>query len=180
MVTGLLFVLAIYVFGLSLKGYEAVFLSFVFMAVFFIDLDHQIIPNEFTIPGVVIGLILSFIPNGFIGWQHSFIGALVGAGIFWLVGFFGKLIFKKEAMGLGDVKFAAMLGAFFGWQKLILILVAASFLGSIIGIIILYTSSKKKEANYVPFGPFLVVAAMIAMYLGDTIINAYLSYFLHR
>ena len=92
-----------------------------------------------------------------------------------LVGILGQIIFKKEALGFGDVKYAAMVGAFLGWKNLILMLIIASFLGSIIGISLIYLSGKKGKSTYIPFGPFLTVGAWIAIYFGEDLIKAYLE-----
>jgi leader peptidase (prepilin peptidase)/N-methyltransferase len=88
----------------------------------------------------------------------------------------GEFLFKKEALGFGDVKFAAMLGAFLGWKNLVLVLISASFLGSVVGIAMIFLTRKKGKSHYIPFGPFLVIGAMIAIYLGNIIIGAYLDF----
>lgn len=172
---GALSVFAIYHFGLNLKGIETLILSLAFIAIFFIDLDYTIIPDLITLPGIVIGFAVSFAPGAFINWDQSLIGLLVGGGSFYLVGMIGQFAFKKEALGLGDVKFAAMLGAFVGWQNLLLTLVLASFFGSVIGIIVMLVQGKGRK-SYIPFGPFLVVGAWISIYFGDSIFRAYLDF----
>jgi len=174
LLAGTLAVFAIYYFGLNVRGLTAAALSLSFIAIFFIDLDFTIIPDFFTIPGVVIGFAVSFIPGAFVDWKQSLISLLVGGGGFYLIGLMGKALFKKDALGLGDVKFAAMLGAFIGWQSLLLVMVLASFMGSIVGIIIIYLSGKGRQ-SYIPFGPFLVAGAWITMFFGDVIIKAYLD-----
>lgn len=174
--TGLLLTVALYHFGITLKGFEVLFLSAIFIAVFFIDIEFTIIPDVFTLPGVIIGFGISFFPGGFVNWNHSLIGLLVGGGSFFLVGMLGEFLFKKEALGFGDVKFAAMIGVFLGWQNLILILILASFLGSVVGISMIYLTRKKGKSSYIPFGPFLVAGALIAVYFGDIIIRAYLDF----
>ncbi len=173
---GLLSVLALYHFGITPKGFEALFLSLIFIAIFFIDMEFTIIPDVFTLPGIIIGFGISFLPGGFVNWNQSLIGLLVGGGSFFLVGMLGEFLFKKEALGFGDVKFAAMLGAFLGWEFLILVLILASFLGSVVGIAIIYFARKKGKPHYIPFGPFLVAGAMIAIYFGNIIIRAYLDF----
>jgi len=166
---------AFYHFGFGIRGFESAFLSLLFIAIFFIDLDHTIIPDLITLPGIAIGFGLSFIPGAFINWTGSLIGILIGGGAFFLIGTIGQFVFRKEALGLGDVKFAAMLGAFVGWQSLLLVLVIASFLGSVVGIIAIYLSGKGRR-SYIPFGPFLVVGAWISIYFGHSIIRAYLDF----
>lgn len=175
LLSGILAVAAAYRFGLGLAGIEAVFLSFVFVVIFFIDLEFTIIPDLLTIPGMIIGLGVALIPGGFVNWSQSLIGLLVGGVSFFLVGIMGQFLFKKEALGLGDVKFAGMIGAFLGWQNLVLILFTASFLGSLVGLTVIYFSGKKGRSTYIPFGPFLVAGALIAMYFGGAIIGAYLD-----
>jgi leader peptidase (prepilin peptidase) / N-methyltransferase len=174
--TGILSIVAIYHFGLTIRGWEVVLLSLLFVPIFFIDLDLWIIPNSLDIPWIPVGIVLSFIPGAFVGWKGALIGAAVGGVLFWLVMWLGKIIFKKEAMGFGDVKLAAMLGAFLGAINILLIMVIASFLGSIIGLAIIVFSRKEGKTTYVPFGPFLVMASLITIYFGDIIINAYLNF----
>ena len=171
---GVLSLFAVYYFGLNIRGIETAFLSLIFIAIFFIDLDHTIIPDHITLPGIVLGFALSFLPGAFMRWPQSLIGILVGGGGFYLVRKIGQFVFRKEALGLGDVKFAAMLGAFVGWQKLMLVLALASFLGSIVGIAIIVLSGKGRK-TYIPFGPFLVIGAWVSIYFGDLIIEAYLK-----
>jgi len=175
MLAGLFSVIAIYNFGLSVQGLEVAYLSLLFLAIFFIDLDHTIIPDIFTLSGIAIGLAVSFIPGAMIGWKQSLIGIAVGGGSFFLVGTVGEFIFKKEALGFGDVKYAAMVGAFLGWKNLMLMLLIASFLGSVIGLALIYFKKKKGQPTYIPFGPFLTVGAWVSIYFGDALIRAYLS-----
>lgn len=173
--TGVLAVVAIYHFGFTIKGIEAALLSLLFVPIFFIDMEHWIIPDSLDLPWILVGLALAFVSGGFVGWKGALIGAIVGGGLFFLIMQLGKVAFKKEAMGFGDVKFAAMLGAFLGGWKLLLIILLASFLGSVVGVTLIISSNKKGKPTYVPFGPFLVIAALIAIYFGDSIIGAYLN-----
>ncbi len=174
---GILAVIAIYYFGFTIRGFEAALLSLLFVPIFFIDLEHWIIPDSLDLPWIPIGLAVGFLSGSFVNWSGALIGALVGGGVFALIMILGKVAFKKEAMGFGDVKLAAMLGAFMGWKNLLLILILASFLGSLVGVALIISSRKKTErATSVPFGPFLVTASLIAIYFGDSIINAYISF----
>ncbi len=175
-IAGILVVLAIFHFGFTPKGFIAAFLSLIFVPIFFIDLDHRIIPDQLDLPWIAVGFAVSFIPGAFVNWFGSLLGIVVGGGIFALVMWLGGVVFKKEAMGFGDVKLAAMMGAFLGWVNILLILVMASFLGSVVGLALIAMTRKKGGSTYVPFGPFLVVAALIAIYWGDAIIAAYLGY----
>ena len=173
--SGLMTVFAIYNFGFSIRGFEVVYLSLIFLAIFFIDLDHTVIPDVFTLSGIIIGFAISLMPGSIIGWKQSLLGMAVGGGAFLLVGILGEFIFKKEALGFGDVKYAAMVGAFLGWKNLILMLIIASFLGSAIGIFLIYLRGKKGRSTYIPFGPFLTVGAWISIYFGELLIKAYLD-----
>jgi leader peptidase (prepilin peptidase)/N-methyltransferase len=175
--SGVLAVIAIYYFGFTIKGFEAALLSLLFVPICFIDLDHWIIPDSLDLPWIPVGLAAGFLSGSFVNWSGALIGAAVGGGLFALIMWLGKIVFKKEAMGFGDVKLAAMLGAFMGWKNLLLILILASFLGSLVGVVLIIASRKKAErATTVPFGPFLVTACLITIYFGDRIINAYLNF----
>ena len=149
------------------------------IVIFFIDLDHQIIPDLITLPGIVIGLAVSFLPDG-IGIKSALIGFLVGGASLYLVAILGEYLFKKEAMGGGDIKLAAMLGAFVGWQKVLLIFMLSSVVGLVISIALMTVSAKLRKERLIPFGPFIAVAAVIAITYGDQIIDFYLQNFLYK
>ena len=173
---GLLAVGAFYWFGFTVKGFEAALLSLIFIPVFFIDLEHRIIPDILDLPWIPIGLIVSFFPGAIVNWKESLLGIIIGGGLFFFVMWMGEKVFRKEAMGFGDVKLAAMLGAFLGWKNILLVLVMGSFFGSVVGIAIIALSRRDGKSTYVPFGPFLVFAAALALYFGGTIIKAYLTF----
>lgn len=147
------------------------------IAVFFIDLDHQIIPDSITLPGLVVGLALSLAPGG-IGIVQSGIGVLAGGLGLLLVAMAGDWLFKKESLGGGDIKMAAMLGAFLGWQKLMFVFIAAAFIGVVVSVIWMTISARVRSTRMIPFGPFLAAAAVVAMTWGDTIIKYYKTNFL--
>jgi leader peptidase (prepilin peptidase)/N-methyltransferase len=175
LLAGVLPLFAVYYFGFTVMGFEAAFLSLIFIPIFYIDLDYTIIPDLFTLPGILLGVAVSLVPGSFVVWQESLIGLIVGGGSFFLVAMIGQFVFKKEALGLGDVKFAAMIGAFLGWKSLLLVMILASFFGSVVGIALILFAGKGRKA-YIPFGPFLVMAAWITLYFGPVIINAYLDF----
>ena len=145
------------------------------IVIFFIDLDHQIIPDSITLPGIGAGLAASFLPGG-IGWFESVIGILVGGGSLYLIAMLGDFLFKKESMGGGDIKMAAMLGAFLGWQKVILVFLSAAVIALVVSVALMAVSSKLREHRTVPFGPFLAAAAVISLVYGDRIIEFYLTH----
>jgi len=139
----------------------------------FIDLDHQIIPDAITYPGIALGVIASFSSHS-IHWKDSVLGAIVGGGILLIVAMGFRLIRKKEGMGLGDVKFLAMIGAFLGWKAVILTLVLSSFVGAVVGYVSLRISGKGSQEP-IPFGPFLALGALAYMFGGESFVDWYLS-----
>jgi len=146
------------------------------LAVFLIDYEHLIIPDQITYPGIILGFLFSFV-NPDIEILHSLIGILVGGGGLLLISYIGDWLFKKESLGGGDIKLAAMLGAFLGWQKMLFIFIAASAIGLLISIIVLSFSSNFRQSRKIPFGPFLASAAVAAIIFGDYLINLYISRF---
>jgi len=142
------------------------------IVLFVIDLEHRILPDVITLPGIVIGFVLSFfLPPG---WRDSAIGLLVGGGVLWLM---GELYFRvrgEEGMGFGDVKMLAMIGAFLGWKLMILTLMLSSFIGSIVGLGMIVL--KRGDMKYaLPFGTFLAIAAVFAAAVGEPIVEWYTS-----
>ena len=163
-------------YGLNMQGLAAVILTLILIPIFFIDFEHRIIPDVITIPGMVIGFGLSFFTTD-PGWIGAIIGILIGGGGLLSVGMIGDTVFKKESLGGGDVKLAAMLGAFLGWQKILFIFIASATLG-LIGAIIMMTLSKKiRETHQIPFGPFLAMAGVIALFFGNRLIALYINHF---
>jgi leader peptidase (prepilin peptidase)/N-methyltransferase len=144
------------------------------IVLFVIDLEHRILPDVITLPGIVLGIVFSvFLPPG---WVDSIIGLLIGGGSLWLLGEVYFRVRGEEGMGFGDVKMLAMIGAFLGWKLMLLTLVLASFLGSFIGLGII--ALKHGDMKYaLPFGTFLAVAAVFASMAGDRIVNWYASFY---
>jgi leader peptidase (prepilin peptidase) / N-methyltransferase len=175
-ITPVLLILAYWRFGLTWGFVARSILTLFLIATFFIDLRLRIIPDVLTLPGIILGFLLSFVVKS-PTFLNSLLGILVGGGSFYLAAVLGELIFKKESMGGGDIKLAMMLGAFLGWQKILLVLLLSAFLGSLIGGIALFFSKDVKETRTIPFGPFLALGAVIAMFLGDALISAYLRTF---
>jgi leader peptidase (prepilin peptidase)/N-methyltransferase len=160
-------------FGFSWDFAVFALLSSVLLSIFYIDLDFQIIPDVITLPGLAIGLAVSLLPGG-ISILDAFIGMLVGGVSLYLIALLGDWLFKKESMGGGDIKMAAMLGAFLGWQKMILIFIAAALIGLVVSLVVMMFSSQVRKTRVVPFGPFLAMAAMVAILYGDRLISFYL------
>jgi len=137
----------------------------------FIDLDHQIIPDVITLPGIPI----SFLAAATVlstGWMDSLQGLLLGGGLFYMIAWLSLLLLKKEGMGGGDIKLVAMIGALLGWQKVLLAIFAASVSGSVIGILLIATRLRGRS-DPIPFGPFLVIGGLISLFFGNNILDWY-------
>jgi leader peptidase (prepilin peptidase)/N-methyltransferase len=144
------------------------------IVLFFVDLEHQRLPNEITLPGIVIGFVCSvFMPPG---WISSLIGILVGGGSLWLLCWLWFVIRHEEGMGFGDVKMLAMIGAFLGWQQMLATLFLSTMLGSVVGLGLIATR-KGNMKTALPFGCFLAIAAILASVAGGRAVNWYLSFF---
>ena len=159
--------------GLTIDTIKFMLLIPMLIIAFLVDYRLQIIPNRLTLTIFEVGLIFTFaetllnINVGINIFVNNLLGMLVGGGIFLLITLIGGIIAGKEAMGFGDVKLMGALGLFFGWLNMILISVMAFLFAAIVSIIILI-SRKKKMNEYIPFGPFIVVASMIPMYLSTS------------
>jgi leader peptidase (prepilin peptidase)/N-methyltransferase len=163
---------------LSWEFASKIFLFTSLMVIFFIDLKYQLIPDVITLPGIAVGLAFSLLSKS-PSFLDSVIGLLSGGGLFYLVALAGDKIFKKESMGGGDIKLAAMLGAFLGWQKILLVFFLASLLGALVGIIFLILSPRLRENRLIPFGPFLAIATAICIFFGNRLVELYLNLFFH-
>lgn len=176
LVNVLLYLYFFWQFGLTYNFFVFAVLSSVLLAIFFIDLDFQIIPDLITLPGIVLALAVSFLPAG-IGIVNALIGMLVGGGSLYLIAMLGDWLFKKESMGGGDIKMAAMLGALLGWQKVLFIFIASAAIGLVASIVLMIFSARLRKDRVVPFGPFLALAALLAVLYGDQLINYYVVTF---
>ena len=142
------------------------------VALFFIDLEHQLLPDAITLPGVVIGVAASTWAGP--GLLSSVAGAALGAAILLAIRWGWKRITGVDGMGLGDVKMLAMVGAFLGWQQVWLVLFLASLTGAVVGVSIAVTGRGSMKSR-LPFGTFLAVAALIASAWGDHVISWYVG-----
>ena len=149
----------------------------------FVDFEHMIIPDRVTLGGIAIGIALSMLVPSlhppqttfYGGLGAAFIGALTGSGLLWGVALLGKLIFKKDAMGLGDVKLLGAIGAFFGWVSVLFTVAVSSFFGATVGLSLVW-SGKKEMQSRIPYGPYLALAALIWMLWGPTLWHAYVHW----
>ncbi len=172
--TGAIALILLYKFNLS----PIFLLLFAFSAglivITFIDLDHQIIPDVISLPGIGVGLLLSLL--GFsVPITESIIGIIVGGGSLYIVAILYETLMKREGMGGGDVKLLAMIGAWLGWKAVLFTLFFASFSGSLIGGAIML--AKEEGGKYaIPFGPFLAFSALAYIFFGEKLIGWYLNW----
>lgn len=165
-VNSCLYVALLYKLGMNLDFLRFAILAPMLVSAFIVDYKVQIIPNRLNFTMFEIGIIFAFI----FGIQNlnlakdMFLGMIAGGGIFLFITLIGGLIAGKEAMGLGDVKLMGALGLFFGWYKILIISVLAFLIGAIISIIVLIVR-KNREDGYIPFGPFIVVATFITIFV---------------
>lgn len=171
--TGLLFVLTFYYFGFSTA--TIVYLVFVaaLVVITFIDLDHQIIPDVISLPGILIGFAGSFfIP--WLTWYDSIFGILLGGGSLLAVAWIYEKLTGREGMGGGDIKLLAMFGAFLGWQAVFPVIFLASLAGTLVGVPLMLIQ-KGDTRLAIPFGPFLALAAIGYLFWGQMLIRWYLG-----
>lgn len=147
----------------------------------FIDFEHYIIPNEITYGGVVAGLALSLAYPGLHGvntmmssFLHSLVGALTGGLTLLLIAWAGEKIFKKEAMGMGDVKFLAGIGAFLGCGGALFTIFASSLIGGLIGLTLVVVGNRGWGSR-LPYGPYLALGALVWVFGGNGLLNWYIQ-----
>jgi leader peptidase (prepilin peptidase)/N-methyltransferase len=177
LVTAALFAAFYARYGVSWTTIGFWYMSLTLVAVFFIDLEHQIIPNRLTYPGIVVGFATALV-SSHLPWHQSLLGAAVGAGVFVGVAVLGRFIFKKESMGGGDVKLAAMLGAFLGVGRILLVFVLSAAIGLVISLVAMAVSEKIRRDRIIPFGPFIALATLVVAFYGEQIVSFYVRHFL--
>ncbi len=172
--TGILFVMTIVRFGITLQaGFLLVFLCGL-VVVSFIDLAHQIIPNAITLPGIPLGL-LGGVLVGDPPLLDRLVGALAGAGFLYLMLSYGGVLFGQEAMGEGDLNLIALVGAFLGWKAVVVTIVVGCLVGSAAGVTLM-ALRRLGRRQHIPFGPFLSLGAGVALFWGDLLIAWYLTF----
>jgi len=164
--------LIIWRFGLSASAVVYCLLWSALIVISFIDLDHMIIPDRITLPGIGLGLVAGtlLLPR----WWDSLLGLFVGGGILYFMAWISPYLFGKEGMGGGDVKLLAMIGAFLGWKPAILTIFFGGVLGALVGVTLMGVRVITREA-YLPFGPFLSLGAAVVMLYGPEILAWYSS-----
>lgn len=201
LLTALLFVLFYWQIGLNPFLPVCLLFAAVIIALIFIDAEHMILPDVITLPfwalmivirvvfGIVFGAAyfsdLNFAPltwmHGYPVWLISLVGAilggLAGGGSLWLIGAIWKLLTKREAMGFGDVKMMAGVGALLGWRLSFLSIFMGAFSGAIIGVVLIAKQKDKDLQTQIPFGIFLGIGSIIALLFGEHLIRWYVAIF---
>jgi leader peptidase (prepilin peptidase) / N-methyltransferase len=172
LVTAVIFVCGYLIYGWTPLLAVRLLFACAMIVLFVIDLQHQILPNVITVPGIVIGFILSvFLPPG---WVSSLLGIVLGGGVLLAIMEAYARARGFEGLGMGDVKMLAMIGAFLGWQLMLLTLVLGSLAGSLIGVGLMATRRGGMKTA-LPFGTFLAMGALVAAVAGDAILRWYVS-----
>lgn len=172
--TMVLFLVHLWVFGLTWLGAVRLVFACLMLVLFFIDLEHQILPNVITLPGVLLGLAASlFVPPGI---RAALLGALLGGGVLWAIAEVYMRLRGIEGMGMGDVKMLGMIGAFLGAPLMALTLVLASFAGALTGMALIGAGRGDMQRR-LPFGTFLAAAAVFASLWGQPIVDWYAGFY---
>ena len=163
---GLLYLIGYHQLGLSVNAVAYALLVTALLIVSFIDLAYMIIPDAVTLPGLAVGVAVSLLPSS-IGFANAVAGACLGGGIFLLI----ALIYPA-GMGGGDVKLIAMIGAFVGWQAVLVTIILSAFCGAVCGLTLILLGLRGRR-DPVPFGPFLAVGGIAAMLWGEALLAWY-------
>jgi leader peptidase (prepilin peptidase) / N-methyltransferase len=164
---GVLFGVSVLAYGASLHAVSAAVFGTLLLGIGITDARHYLIPDEFSLGGLVLGLALA-LGGGVPGFLQALLGAAVGFALLWGVAQAGAWVFKEEAMGGGDIKMMAMVGSFVGWRGVLLTVFAGAALGSLI-----FVPLSIKKKRLVPFGVFLAVGAAVTYVFGDAILAWY-------
>ena len=159
--------LSVWHYGATLTALTSAVFGTTLLGIAVTDARHYLIPDEFSLGGLVLGLLLSF-RGGLDGLLEAVIGAAVGFAVLYAVAVLGEKVFRKEAMGGGDIKMMAMVGAFVGWQGVLLTIFGGSLLGTLV-----FVPLQLKQKRLVPFGIFLAAAAAIVFVVGEDLIAWY-------
>jgi leader peptidase (prepilin peptidase)/N-methyltransferase len=171
--TALLFAGAWWYYGPGPLLVSRVLFGCALLVLFAIDLEHQLLPNVITLPGIVFGFAFSFITTP--GWFDSLIGILIGGGVLYAIAEGYYRWRHEEGLGMGDVKMLAMIGAFIGWKLTLVTLMMASLSGSVVGVALI--AIKRGDMKYaLPFGTFLAMGAALAATVGPGVLTWYLGF----
>jgi leader peptidase (prepilin peptidase) / N-methyltransferase len=160
-------------FGLGWPSAAYALLFSALLVISAIDLSHQIIPDRITLPGIVLGLLCAsmILP---VGLLDSVLGVLVGGGLLWALAWASPYLFGREGMGGGDIKLLAMIGAFLGWKPVLLTIMVGALVGSVIGLGLIALKVMRRD-QYLPFGPFLALGAVVSLFFYRELLTWYLG-----
>lgn len=162
-------------FGLDPLVWPRLLFASALIALFVIDLEHQLLPNRITLPGIVLGVAFAAVlPPGL---AASLLGVALGGGVLWAIGEGWSRLRGVEAMGFGDVKMLAMIGAFLGWQMVVVTFVISSIIGGLFASVLL-VARQTSWTSALPFGTFLAIGAMVASLWGEALLGWYLGLYL--
>ncbi len=176
LLTGIVFAAIFWKYGYQWVTLEYLIFCWSLIVVSMIDLDHMILPDVFTLSGIVIGLVGAAL-NPERSLYSALAGMLIGGGFLWLIAYIYLLLRKEEGMGGGDIKLLAWMGAILGWTSIPFIVLASSILGSLVGLV-LAVRSKAGLKSVIPFGPYLALAALLFLLGGEQIGRWYIGLFL--
>jgi leader peptidase (prepilin peptidase) / N-methyltransferase len=174
LLTAALFAAAWWYYGPSLLLVSRLIFLCALIVLFAIDLEHHLLPNVITLPGIVVGLAFSFFTEP--GWLASLIGILAGGGVLYLMAYVYFKVRHEEGLGMGDPKMLGMIGAFLGWRLTLLTLMMASLTGTVVGLALI-VAGRGTMKYALPFGCFLAVGALAAGIAGPALLTWYLSFF---
>jgi leader peptidase (prepilin peptidase)/N-methyltransferase len=171
--TALLFTFAWWQYGPSALLVSRLMFGCALIVLFGIDLEHHLLPNAITLPGILVGFAFSFVTEP--GWQASLAGILLGGGVLYGIAEAYYRVRREEGLGMGDVKMLAMIGAFLGWKLALVTLMMASFSGSVVGVMLILLG--RGDMKYaLPFGTFLSMGAALAATAGPGLLEWYSGY----
>ena len=175
LVTGLLSGVVAWQFGATWLALAFLVLTWSLISLTMIDFDHQLLPDNITLPLLWLGLLVNaLLPGTTVSAADAVLGAIIGYMSLWSLYWVFKMLTGKEGMGYGDFKLLAALGAWMGWQSLLLIVILSSLVGAIVGIALLLLRGRDRNIP-IPFGPYLAGAGFIAMLWGDALNRLYVS-----
>jgi leader peptidase (prepilin peptidase) / N-methyltransferase len=173
-VTGLLSMLVAMKFGFAWPTLAVLVLTWALIALTMIDVDHQLLPDDITLPLLWLGLLVNT-QGWLVPLESAVWGAIGGYGLLWSVYWLFKLATGKEGMGFGDFKLLGALGAWLGWQALPQIILLSSLVGAVVGISLIVIKGRDKNVP-IPFGPYLAAAGFIALMWGELITKAFFAW----
>jgi len=173
-VTACAFAGSIWLYGPTVLGASRIVFACILIVLFAVDLEHHLLPNVITLPGIAVGFAFSFFADP--GWLDSLIGIVAGGGLLFAIAEVYYRVRHEEGLGMGDVKMLAMVGAFLGWKLTLITLMMASFAGSIVGLA-LVARGRGTMKYALPFGTFLALGAAMSAVAGTPLLAWYIGFF---